>query len=241
MDEAAVVTVAFGPEARHCAALSIESLRRVGCTLPAYIVGDAPVDGVDAQHIQWMGKWPFVKVARERYSFRAGLIKPRLQEMIPAQRTLYVDADTTFVSDPTAGLGEFLRDANFAIALHQSGCTVKRVRKWYGYRETAGTLRIAGDVKVPNAGVMMWDRSRAAELLFSTWTKEWLRYRNWDDQFPLVRALAIMKKRGLRVARLPFGWNSKTLEAATHIHHYFGTGAAAPGGKKALWAGRKPV
>jgi len=187
---------------------------------------------------------PFVTVGKARYSFRAAIVKSALYALLPQHdRVLYVDADTVFVADPS-DFGQFVEEADFAIALHQSGCTVNHVRRWYGYHETDATIALAGDIKVPNSGVFIWKRSFAVEFMFKTWLVEWKRFLNWDDQFPLMRSMYYTEKRypEFRRAVLSFGWNSKTLKDATVIHHYFGSGKAAPGGSaKALWAGRVPV
>jgi hypothetical protein len=210
-----VLYIAFGAKARVGALKSAASLRGVGCTLPVAVVGDAPIAGF--QYIPWRGPSPFKPSARDGFRFRAGLVKPALYDLSPFERTLYVDADTEFMRDPTPGFA-YLDTCDIAIATHSSRVSDQRQKR--GDAETDATLAMAGDDNFWNSGVIFWKRSDAVKALFGRWATEWARFSGWDEQLALMRASV-----GANVHRLDGGWNCPSRKAATYIFHEYGKGA----------------
>ncbi len=154
---------------------------------------------------------------RSRFGFLAGRIKPLMYRLSPFERTLYVDADTTFMRDPAVGF-DLLDRWDFVIAEAETrslGQTFPNNRTEAD--ETAAWLG-SHQVLYHNSGMMFWRRNPAVERLFDLWRAEWSRYGNWDEQVALLRALSRSEAVFLNV---PYTWNSREAANAFLLHHRF--------------------
>jgi len=147
--------------------------------------------------------------------FLPGTIKPRLWALSPYQHTLYLDADTRVMADVTpifdilaAGwdmtlvpgqAARFVRDTQFAP--HEKEVTIREL----------GT----GLLYYYNSGVIGWAKNERTQAFFQAWGEEWERFRNWDEQMALMRALW---RTDIKFMTLPQRWNQRELEGAL-IHH----------------------
>ncbi len=110
-----VLYMVFGSAAAREAARSLATLRTFCPDLPAAVLGDKPVDGM--QHIPWTGRIPFDPTKKHNFQFRAGLVKPHFYTQSPFDRTLYLDADTEILAD-IRFLFNVLDSWDLAIAKH---------------------------------------------------------------------------------------------------------------------------
>jgi len=222
-----IVYMGFGPKAAHEIQKSMASLRNVGLKIPVCVVGDTPVHG--AQFIEWTGQSPFDASQRRNFQFRAGRVKPYLCGLTPYQRTLYIDADTEFMSDITAGFKK-LNQCDLALA-EELLCIGQLYNKplagWeINIIERDATIKeLGGDPKIKflNSGVIFFRKCAEVEMLFQEWGRQWLRWQQWDEQLSLMRAL---HQCPVKYEALPVDWNHPHRQQAKIIFHNYGRGDA---------------
>ncbi len=222
-----ILYMCFGEKAAREVRKSMESLRSVGLQIPVCTVGDRPVRG--AQFIEWKGESPFDVSQRANFQFRAGRIKPQLCELTPFERTLYIDADTEFMSDFLAGfelLGEY--DMALAEELLNIGQLYNKPRAGWEINilERDATIDELGgnrEMKFLNSGVIFSRKNEQVQRLFEAWGRQWLRYQQWDEQLALMRAL---HECPVNYKALPVDWNHPHRNKAKIIFHNYGRGTA---------------
>jgi len=222
-----ILYMCFGSKAAAEVRKSMTSLRNLGVNIPVCVVGDTAVKG--AQWIEWTGEYPFDASQRENFQFRAGRIKPHLVELTPFERTLYIDADTEFMSDIVKGF-EFLDDHDLALAeeLLTIGQLYNKERAGWeiNIQERDQTIKeLGGDAnqKFLNSGVLFFRKSEQVRALFQAWGRQWLRYQQWDEQLALMRA---MHECAVKYKALSVDWNHPHRNKARIIFHNYGRGVA---------------
>lgn len=222
-----ILYMGFGSRAASEIRKSMASLRNVGLKIPVCVVGDTPVRG--AQFIQWEGESPFDGSQRENFQFRAGRVKPFLYGLTPFERTLYIDADTEFMSDILQGFG-FLDQYDMALAeeLLSIGQLYNKARSGWEINiieRDATIAEIGGDpnTKFLNSGVIFFRKCDQVAALFEAWGRQWLRWQQWDEQLSLMRAL---HECPVNYKALPVDWNHPHRQKAKIIFHNYGRGPA---------------
>lgn len=223
VDDCGVVYMAWGQNAIDAADVSIRSLRHFEPEMPVVIIGDANA-------VEHFKTWeyvtahlstiePFDHGKGNGHKFLAGRVKPKLCELVPWQRVLYVDADSDFTASPRRGFA-LLDKWEFVIAETKTG-TVSSSPFLPGERQA--TVDWLGNPYhiYHNSGMLFWRRCPALFELMRLWSEEWRRYGDWDEQIALLRALLRSEVLFLVV---PFTWN--TLRDATLLHHSYGTSKA---------------
>lgn len=222
-----ILYMSFGPRAASAVRKSMMSLRKIGLKIPICVVGDAPVQG--AQFIEWDGQSPFDASERQNFQFRAGRIKPFLYDLTPFDRTLYIDADTEFMSNILKGF-ETLCDHDLALAEEflsvgqlynkpRAGWEINIVERDATITELGGDP----DIKFLNSGVLFFRKSKAVKALFEAWGRQWLRWQQWDEQLALMRAL---HECPVKYEALSVDWNHPHRNKARIIFHNYGRGDA---------------
>lgn len=219
--------MSFGPRAATEIRRSVASLRNVGLQIPVCVVGDTPVRG--AQFVQWEGESPFDPSQRKNFQFRAGRIKPFLYGLSPFERTLYIDADTEFMSDILTGF-EFLDTYDMALAeeLLTIGKLYNKARAGWEINiieRDATIAELGGDpnTKFLNSGVIFFRKCDQVQALFEAWGRQWLRWQQWDEQLALMRAL---HECPVNYKALPVDWNHPHRQKARIIFHNYGRATA---------------
>jgi hypothetical protein len=219
--------MSFGQRAASEIRKSMASLRNVGLKIPVCVVGDTPVRG--AQFIEWEGENPFDGSQRKNFQFRAGRVKPFLYGLTPFERTLYIDADTEFMSDILNGF-EFLDQYDMALAeelLSVGQLYNKPLAGWeINIKERDATIaELGGDpnTKFLNSGVVFFRKCDPVEALFEAWGRQWLRWKQWDEQLSLMRAL---HECPVNYKALPVDWNHPHRHKARIIFHNYGRATA---------------
>ena len=215
-----VVYMAWGENAILAADTSIHSLRRFEPEMPVFVTGDAHA-------VEHFADWynvtarlsaiePFDHTKPGGQKFLAGRVKPKLCELVPWERVLYVDADTDFTASPRRGF-DLLDKWEFVIAETKSGTVATSP---FLPRERQATVDWLGNPYhiYHNSGMLFWRRCPAAFDLMRLWSEEWQRYGDWDEQVALLRALL---RSDVLFLVVPFTWN--TLRDATLLHHSYGT------------------
>jgi hypothetical protein len=222
-----ILYMCFGSRAAIEIRKSVQSLRNVGVNIPVCVVGDTPVRG--AQFIEWTGQSPFDPSQRQNFQFRAGRIKPFLPGLTPFERTLYIDADTEFMSDILAGF-QMLSEYDMALAeeLLSIGKLYNKPRSGWeiNIQERDATIaELGGDPeqKFLNSGVIFFRKCEAVNTLFAEWSKQWLRWQQWDEQLALMRA---MEQCPIKYKALSVDWNHPHRSQAKIIFHNYGRGVA---------------
>ena len=229
----------FGEKSTEAATRSIESLRKFNADLPIATVGLRQIPGT--QFIQWKGHSPFVDNREDpTHKFFDGHVNPYIYVLTPFERTLYIDADTTFYRDPLMGF-DYLDKYDFAIAeqypLWAVGVILShRIFPSFSRKCTRYILRdiYANHKKEPNlinSGVIFFKKTSGVELLFKEWGEEWLKFIAWDEQLPLLRVMMRHENKDVKILKLDDLWNCSkrsTPEKQKHqiIHHDFSEGAA---------------
>jgi hypothetical protein len=228
-----IVYMSFGEKAAIEAANSIRSLRNVNLKIPITSIGNTPVNGT--QFIRWMGESPYNLERARNFKFLAGCVKPHIFELSPYDYTLYIDADTEYISDITPGFDQ-LGKYDFCIAeelkrLKELHAPADENGKWeLPITEWKETMKIVGeDVKFLNSGVIFFRKSAANKRLFLEWSKEWSKYNNWDEQMALMRAINLHSD--VKVLHLSPDWNHPHREQARIIFHNYGRGIARTDGE----------
>jgi len=222
-----ILYMGFGPRAATEIRKSMASLRNVGLKIPVCVVGDAPIRG--AQFIPWEGECPFDASQRENFQFRAGRVKPFLYGLTPFERTLYIDADTEFMSDIVQGF-ELLNEYDLALAeeLLSVGQLYNKPRAGWEINilERDATIAELGgdpDIKFLNSGVMFFRKCDQVAALFEAWGRQWLIWQQWDEQLALMRALHEVP---VNYEALPVDWNHPHRHKAKIIFHNYGRAVA---------------
>jgi predicted O-methyltransferase YrrM len=219
-----ILYMAFGDPAKADLRRSLESLRKVGCTLPVAVITDRADrwDGVIV--IPWTGPSPWDPDKGYPFEFRAGRVKPHLLKHSPFDQTLYLDTDTTFLRDPTPGF-ELTKDADIA-------CTHEKTRLGQLYHHAGTSWEVSmqerdatikelnQDPQLWNSGVIFFNKNDRTRALFAGWEASWLEWKNWDEQMALMRAASRVP--GLGIFKLEGIWNSMHVQENTIIHHRYG-------------------
>ncbi len=218
--------MSFGVKAAQAIAKSVVSMRKLRLDYPVCVTGDTPVRGM--QFIPWEGESPFDASQRHNFQFRAGRIKPRLYQVSPFERTLYIDADTTFIKPIQAGF-ELLDQ--YDVAVTEENLTLKELynKKLAGWeiniQERDLTVIETGGVstrKFINSGVIFFRKNNQTEKLFDDWHSEWMRFQQWDEQLALMRAMH--GNQDVKVKHLSVEWNNPHMNAKAIIFHNYGRG-----------------
>jgi len=222
-----ILYMCFGTKAAAEVRKSMASLRNLGVSIPVCVVGDTPVRG--AQFIEWSGESPFDASQRENFQFRAGRVKPFLVGLTPFERTLYIDADTEFMSDIVKGF-EYLNDHDLALAeeLLTLGKLYNKPRAGWEINiiERDETIKeLGGDPerKFLNSGVIFFRKNEQVAALFDAWHCQWLRFQQWDEQLALMRAL---HQQPVKYKALSVDWNHPHRHLAKIIFHNYGRAVA---------------
>lgn len=217
----------FGKRAAQDISKSMASLLRCGLDIPVAVVGDMPVRGT--QFIKWEGENPFDAEQRTNFQFRAGRIKPSLCQLTPFERTLYIDADTEFMSDILAGF-ELLGEYEMALAeeLLNIGQLYNKPRAGWeiNIAERDATIEELGgnrSMKFLNSGVIFFRKCSRVADVFDEWGRQWRRWQQWDEQLALMRA---MGKCAVNYKALSVDWNHPHRQRAKIIFHNYGRGTA---------------
>lgn len=222
-----IVYMCWGEKAASEVKKSMASLRNVGLRIPVCVIGDTPVKG--AHFIEWTGQSPFDETQRENFQFRAGRVKPFLYDLSPFDRTLYIDADTEFMSDIMQG---FKMLSQYDIALAEEMLTIgqlynKERAGWeINIKERDATITELGgnrNKKFLNSGVIFFRKCEAVRELMREWGLQWLRWQQWDEQLALMRAL---HECPVKVKALSVDWNHPHRNQAKIIFHNYGRGVA---------------
>ena len=223
-----IIYMAFGDPAAREVRRSVSTMRRLGIDIPVTVVGTARVPGTN--FIEWPGESPFLRTARNNFKFRAGRIKPRLFDLTPYDWTMYLDADTEFISaDFVDGFSHL---EHHDVVVTQETLLLKQLYHknnagWeLNIQERDATIAEIGGGDVPfwNTGVMFFNKTIAAGKLFSEWYMQWLRFQQWDEQLAFMRAAYLIPE--LRVCKLGVEWNAPHRELAKYIYHWYGKGTA---------------
>lgn len=228
-----ILYMGFGQRAASEIRKSIASLRNVGLKIPVCVVGDTPVRGT--QFIAWEGESPFDASQRKNFQFRAGRVKPFLYGLTPFERTLYIDADTEFMSDIMRGF-ELLNEYDMALAeelLTISQLYNKARAGWeINILERDATIaELGGDTQFLNSGVVFFRKCPPVAGLFEAWGRQWLRWQQWDEQLALMRAL---HECPVNYKALPVDWNHPHRQKAKIIFHNYGRAVARTNVKGAI-------
>ena len=232
-----VIYMAWGKKAAREAAESMQSLWAKAPEMEVKVVGDA--DCLDIPELVGGAKPNLEVVFLELDPFRgaeflAGRVKPLLYTCTPLltgspwDQTLYVDADTRFRSSPDAGFA--LLDRWDFLVSETGNRTI--MQHMVSQREAIYTRTLFGGTKqllYHNSGMLFWRRNKRVERLFELWSEEWLRFQHWDEQMPLLRAIA---RSDALVLTLPFTWNTNFPRQAALVFHEFG--------KRTAWKHGKP-
>jgi len=221
-----IIYMSFGEKAAQAIRASALSLRRIGLQIPVCVIGSTPVEGFD--FIEWTGESPFDAREKKNFQFRAGRIKPKLYELSPFERTLYIDADTEFMSDILPAF-EALDDYDVAIArenltLHQ--LYNKAMAGWeINIKERDATvteLNAGPNVHFLNSGVLFFRKSKATANAMRRWHEAWLEWQQWDEQLAFMRGF--FRTPEARVKILEPEWNYPHKHNGIVIFHNYGRG-----------------
>lgn len=221
-----VIYMAWGKKAAKEAAGSIQSLWTKAPEMQVKVVGDADcleipkiVGESENLEVVFFELDPF-----RGAEFLAGRVKPLLYNCTPLfngkpwDRTLYVDADTRFRASPEAGFA-LLDRWDFLVAETGQRTIMQHM---VGVREAHYTRAMFGEAQqllYHNSGMLFWRRNKRVERLFELWSEEWLRFEGWDEQMPLLRAIA---RSDTLVLTLPYTWNTNFPSQAAMVFHEFG-------------------
>lgn len=219
-----VMYMAWGENAVSQAENSMRSLWHHDRNMPVMVVGDekaqAHFAGSKVQ-FQLINIDPFNHQGPQGYKFLAGRIKPLLAGISPFDRTLYVDADTYFKQGPKDGF-ELLDRWDLAVAETQTRSLDEGIA---GHKECVGTSTWLGTKQIlyHNSGMIFWKKNERTVNLFKLWSEEWQKYKGWDEQVALLRALI---RSDCMFLTLPHTWNCYTDSDSFLLRHWFGGGQA---------------
>ena len=217
-----VIYMTWGQNAIIQAESSITSLwRKAGSSMPVMVVGDeeARVHFAGNKRVMFhlMDIDPFDDQKARGFRFMAGRIKPLLAKISPFDRTLYVDADTAFKSNPKIGF-DLLDRWDVVLAETQTRSLVEGLA---GLKESQGTSKWLGTPHIlyHNSGMIFWRKNEKTDRLFDLWSTEWQVYSGWDEQVSLLRALL---KSEVMFLTVPYTWNCYSDKESHILHHWFG-------------------
>lgn len=220
-----VAYMTWGENAVRQAKESIESLRRYEPNIEVLVLGDEGARKAfleeDKIIFQLIEVDPFNHYDRKGFKFHAGRVKPIITEYSPFDRTLYVDADSQFITSPAEGF-ELLDRWDFIIAESQT----RDLINGNGHsEELAFTAEMLGTPHhlYHNSGMIFWKKNERTDELFRLWTEEWLRFPHWDEQVALLRALFRSEALFLTV---PYIWNTRNRRESHLLYHWFGSAHA---------------
>ena len=222
---AGVIYMAWGENAVQQADESIRSLWKHDRAYAVMVVGNEETGNwfKDRKNVQFhqVDVDPFDPSKAKGYKFLAGRIKPLLAGISPFERTLYVDADTMFKRSPKVGF-DLLDRWDVALAETQTRSLVEGVA---GVKECLATADWVGTKHIlyHNSGMIFWKRNEHTSKLFDLWSEEWKRYKGWDEQVALLRALI---RSDCMFLTLPHTWNCYSDRESHLLHHWFGGGQA---------------
>ncbi len=220
-----VIYMAWGENAVRQANDSINSLWRHASKFPVAVVGDKACgdyfNGKTGVQFFQVDVDPFDPSKNKGYKFLAGRIKPLLAGISPFERTLYVDADTMFKRSPQDGFA-LLERWDVALAETETRSLTEGIA---GARECNETAAWIGTrhILYHNSGMIFWKRNERTSRLFDLWSEEWKRFRGWDEQVALLRALI---RSECMFLTLPHTWNCYHSADSHLLHHWFGGGQA---------------
>jgi hypothetical protein len=221
-----IIYMTWGENAIRQAHQSMKSLWNFETNMPVMVMGDeiakryfSRMKGVLFEPIN---QDPFDLGKKFGFKFMAGRIKPLMAKLSPWDQTLYVDADSAFVSSPMPGFELLDLGWDMAIACHKKEVAAEQ---WANCNERQASAKIIGSplVLYHNSGMIFWRKNERTDELFDLWYEEWMKYQHWDEQIALLRALFRSK---VAYMNLPLSWNSNIRKEAFILHHWFGEGYA---------------
>jgi hypothetical protein len=156
------------------------------------------------------------------FGFMAGRIKPLLAGISPFERTLYVDAETEFKRSPALGF-DLLDRWDLVIAEAETRSLGTTFPSNHHEADATAAWLKTPHILYHNSGLIFWRKNEATLKLFDLWSDEWLRYKGWDEQVALLRALLCSDVLFLNV---PFTWNCRGPVGAYMVYHRFASRAA---------------
>lgn len=186
-----VAYIAYGANALKEARLSIESLKMHN-NLPVVMIGDTPDCHVNMTRRDKGGRWA----------------KVNLDNLVPFDDVLYIDADTRIYGDLSAGFD--VLDDGWDVVITPSTADWL----WHVSDDERDATRLeAGRFIAQLQGGLFFFNKQRTKRFFELWREEWLRWK-CQDQGALLRTLY---KEPVRVWSFGKPWNGGTLVA-----HRFG-------------------
>jgi hypothetical protein len=224
MADRGVIYMCWGDPATREAEASMKSLWKHAAELSVMVVGDQAA----VQHFKGRPRVlthlctvdPFAN--QTMTGFMAGRIKPLLASISPFERTLYVDAETEFKISPVIGFN-LLDRWDFVIAEAELRSLATTFPTSHHEADKTAAWLKTPHILYHNSGMFFWRKSDAALKLFELWSEEWLKYKGWDEQVALLRALLRSDALFLNV---PFTWNCRGPKGAFMLYHRFASRAA---------------
>lgn len=195
--------MAFGDPARQRAADSIRSLGRVAPGIPAAVVSDQPVPGA-------------VLIERPDADPGARTYKTSVYDLSPFDLTLYLDADTILLGDPTPGFDAL---SMYDLVIGQDVNRVFEENRWRHLvtEEVEATKAEigTGHHMYFNSGVMFFRRNERVAAMMRAWHEEWARW-GQHDQMALLRAI---HRCPVRILPMREPWNTHRRRDAKFVFH----------------------
>lgn len=222
--ERGVIYLCWGEPATKEAEASMRSLWKKEPEMPVLVVGDGQAithfAGRERVLTHKCDVDPFT--SQTAFGFKAGRIKPLLAGISPFERSLYVDAETEFKISPAIGF-ELLEQWDFVVAEAE----IRSLAVGFPDNHTEAD-RTAAWLRTPyilyhNSGMLFWRKNDVTAHLFELWASEWLKFKGWDEQVALLRALLQSEVLFLNV---PFTWNCRGPKGAYLLYHRFASKAA---------------
>jgi hypothetical protein len=210
-----IYCVAFGEQARECAAILMASARQYLPEIPIALCAETPIGGEDI-----FIKQPDADVGGRRAKLKAYELAPAEWEQV-----LYLDADTEITGDIRFYFDLIADGWEFVICkdphLMDTMQSFKRANNMEEYHITENEIHTMNTLQF-NGGVWAFGRNERVAAFFKRWQSEWERYAQ-RDQGALIRA---MYTDPLKVYVLGNEWNtfekySRGITSAG-LHHYPG-------------------
>jgi len=219
-----VIYICWGDPAIREAEASMRSLWKHEPGMPVMVVGDAQTvthfAGNTRVKMHECKVDPFT--SSTLFGFKAGRIKPLLAGISPFEQTLYVDAETEFKISPMIGF-DLLERWDFVIAEAETRSLAATFQDNRTEASKTATWLKTPHILYHNSGMMFWRTNEATKRLFELWSEEWLKYKGWDEQIALLRALLRSEALFLNV---PYTWNCRGPQGAYMLYHRFASRAA---------------
>jgi len=202
-----IAIIALGGVAQREATFSISMLRR-HCSLPVAVFCNGEVKGADMTFSKFydMG----LDVNKEDPKFLSRLAKVTMNQWVPFDRFLYLDADTRPKQSVQAGFDALEAGWDMAMALSENQ---GEEAFWHvGDEEKRLTVLSTTGIQY-QAGVMFVKKNKATHRLFHSWRREWERWCD-EDQGAFARAY---HRDPVRIWLLGRPWNGGSV-----IGHRFG-------------------